>query len=166
MHSRLDFLLTPGYADPTGPAAPHSHEDEGDPLGTQVEITESELPPAQRHIIKRPRLTRLLDEAEARVLLLVAPAGYGKTTLAREWVSMGERRALWCHIESSSRDPASTAKVLASAVHPLIGDRETRLTQYLRISGKPDPTAVPLFLPRRPLNGRKPRGYSSTTTTG
>ena len=39
------------------------------------------------HIIKRPRLTRLLDETEARVILLVAPAGYGKTTLAREWLA-------------------------------------------------------------------------------
>jgi LuxR family maltose regulon positive regulatory protein len=146
MHSRLDFLLTPGYAHPASPVAPHSHEDEADPLSTQVETTESELPPAQRHIIKRPRLTRLLDEAEARVLLLVAPAGYGKTTLAREWVGMNERRALWCHIERSSRDPASMANVLASAVRPLLGDRETRLTQYLRISGEPDPTAVAALL--------------------
>ena len=40
--------------------------------------------PAQRHIIKRPRLTKLLDEAEARIVLLVAHSGYGKTTLARE----------------------------------------------------------------------------------
>ena len=31
------------------------------------------LPPAQRHIIKRPRLTSLLDDAEARLILLVAP---------------------------------------------------------------------------------------------
>jgi ATP/maltotriose-dependent transcriptional regulator MalT len=146
MHSRLDFLLTPGYADAAGPAAPHSHEDEGDPLGTQVEKTESELPPAQRHIIKRPRLTRLLDEAEARVLLLVAPAGYGKTTLAREWVGMNERRALWCHIESSSRDPASMANTLASSVRPLLSDGETRLTQYLRVSSEPDPTAVAALL--------------------
>src|SRR5436190_19869741 len=146
MHSRLDFLLTPGYADPAGPAAPHSHQDEGDPLGTQVETTESELPPAQRHIIKRPRLTRLLDEAEARVLLLVAPAGYGKTTLAREWAGMREREAFWCHIESSSRDPAATANLLASAVRPLLSDGENRLSQYLRISGEPDPTAVATLL--------------------
>ena len=41
---------------------------------------------APSYIIKRPRLTKLLDESEARVILLVAPAGYGKTTLAREWV--------------------------------------------------------------------------------
>ena len=38
---------------------------------------------ASRYIIKRPRLTRLLDGANAQVLMLVAPAGYGKTTLAR-----------------------------------------------------------------------------------
>ena len=45
------------------------------------------------HIIKRPRLTRLLDETEARVILLVAPAGYGKTTLAREWLADPVRTA-------------------------------------------------------------------------
>ncbi|MBV8479128.1 MAG: hypothetical protein JOY72_02375, partial [Actinobacteria bacterium] len=42
-------------------------------------------------IIKRPRLTKLLDESRARLLLLVAPAGYGKTTLAREWTEEQER---------------------------------------------------------------------------
>jgi DNA-binding CsgD family transcriptional regulator/tetratricopeptide (TPR) repeat protein len=42
-------------------------------------------------IIKRPRLTKLLDEARARIMLLVAPAGYGKTTLAREWTEEQDR---------------------------------------------------------------------------
>ncbi|MGH2971771.1 MAG: hypothetical protein ACRDLE_06545, partial [Gaiellaceae bacterium] len=41
--------------------------------------------------IKRPRLTKLLDEAGARVILLLAPAGYGKTTLAREWTEDQDR---------------------------------------------------------------------------
>jgi ATP/maltotriose-dependent transcriptional regulator MalT len=41
---------------------------------------------ARRRIIKRPRLTRMLDESGARIILLVAPAGYGKTTLAHEWL--------------------------------------------------------------------------------
>ena len=47
---------------------------------------ETAVEAARRYIIKRPRLTRLLDNANARVLMLVAPAGFGKTTLAREWV--------------------------------------------------------------------------------
>lgn len=47
---------------------------------------EQALAAANRHIIERPRLTRLLDETTARVILLVAPAGYGKTVLAQQWV--------------------------------------------------------------------------------
>ena len=49
-------------------------------------------PAAQSTIIKRPRLTKLLDESEARIMLLCAPAGYGKTTLAREWVETRAER--------------------------------------------------------------------------
>ena len=47
--------------------------------------------PRAQVIIKRPRLTRLLDEAGARITLLLAPAGYGKTTLAREWTEEQKR---------------------------------------------------------------------------
>src|SRR5437762_6310522 len=48
-------------------------------------------PAGQSYIIKRPRLTKLLDESGARITLLLAPAGYGKTTLAREWTREQER---------------------------------------------------------------------------
>src|SRR5436305_1542807 len=51
----------------------------------------AEIEAPRRHIIERPRLTRLLDEADARILMLVAPAGYGKTTLARQWVETAGR---------------------------------------------------------------------------
>lgn len=51
-----------------------------------TELQEQAATAANRHIIERPRLTRLLDETSARVILLVAPAGYGKTTLARQWL--------------------------------------------------------------------------------
>ena len=45
------------------------------------------VPTAERRIIERPRLLRRLEEANARTILLVAPAGYGKTTLAQQWAS-------------------------------------------------------------------------------
>ncbi|HEY0415195.1 MAG TPA: hypothetical protein VGC78_02310, partial [Gaiellaceae bacterium] len=48
----------------------------------------------QRRIIERPRLTKLLDETDARTILLLAPAGYGKTTLARQWAKT-LTRAVW-----------------------------------------------------------------------
>jgi len=119
LNTRLDFLLTPGYADAAGPAAPLPDDGGGTLVAAQVEKNQSELPPAQRHIIKRPRLTRLLDEAEARVLLLVAPAGYGKTTLAREWVSGRGRRSLWFRASVASPHVASVAQAVAHAIRSI-----------------------------------------------
>src|SRR5215831_15983571 len=42
--------------------------------------------PALDHIIERPRLIARLEEGGgSRVAMFAAPAGYGKTTLARQW---------------------------------------------------------------------------------
>ena len=51
-----------------------------------VETITAAASPALDHIIERPRLIARLDEGGgARVSVLAAPAGYGKTTLARQW---------------------------------------------------------------------------------
>src|SRR5213082_236571 len=65
------------------------------------------------HIIKRPRLTRILDETDARIILLCAPAGYGKTTLAREWVATREEPVLWYSGGPAMADVAALAVDLA-----------------------------------------------------
>ena len=51
-----------------------------------VETITAAASPALDHIIERPRLIARLEEGGgARVSVLAAPAGYGKTTLARQW---------------------------------------------------------------------------------
>ncbi len=56
-------------------------------FGGDGEVEQATLAPIRRaRIIDRPRLTRRLDACGARIILLIAPAGYGKTTLAREWL--------------------------------------------------------------------------------
>jgi ATP/maltotriose-dependent transcriptional regulator MalT len=71
-------------------------------------------PKGQSYIIKRPRLTRLLDESEARIILLCAPAGYGKTTLAHEWVETRSEPVAWYAGGSEMLDVASFAVGLAN----------------------------------------------------
>src|SRR3954470_23401832 len=78
-------------------------------------VTTTQPSVAQSYIIKRPRLTRLLDESEARILLLLAPAGYGKTTLAREWVE-GKENVAWYNGGLAMGDVAALASGLADAV--------------------------------------------------
>jgi LuxR family maltose regulon positive regulatory protein len=79
------------------------------------EAANIDVSPSRRHIIKRPRLTNLLDETKARCILLVAPAGYGKTTLAREWLHKTGRPSLWVQLGTAAVDIKVFAELVASA---------------------------------------------------
>jgi ATP/maltotriose-dependent transcriptional regulator MalT len=103
----------------------------------QVEVR-LEDSPAQRHIIKRPRLTKLLDEAEARIILLIAPAGYGKTTLAREWTSQRGRRGLWYRARTGASDVAVVARGLSAALAPLSPSIERSAREMLAALSTPE----------------------------
>jgi LuxR family maltose regulon positive regulatory protein len=98
-------------------------------------------PAGRRHIIKRPRLTRLLDQSNARIIMLVAPAGYGKTTLAREWLAEGGRRAVWYQADASSRDIAAFAAGVGRAIGGMIPGAGTAMLDHLRSNTSPDDLA-------------------------
>lgn len=66
--------------------------------------------PPLRPIIDRPRLLRALDECSCRITVLFAPAGYGKTTLARQWLSSRP------HIEVRFSSDVRPLAALTSAV--------------------------------------------------
>jgi LuxR family maltose regulon positive regulatory protein len=93
----------------------------------------------ERRIIERPRLLKLLDETEARTILLVAPAGYGKTILLRQWVKTLSG-AVCLTLTRAHRDVATLADDLAAALSP--GEEETRFVrEYVRARGNPQKAA-------------------------
>jgi ATP/maltotriose-dependent transcriptional regulator MalT len=81
--------------------------------------TTEQQPPARR-IIDRPRLLKQLDDTDTRIILLIAPAGYGKTTLVRQWAE--RRTTAWYRATTSSADVAVTAVGLAEAASTVIED--------------------------------------------
>jgi LuxR family transcriptional regulator, maltose regulon positive regulatory protein len=91
---------------------------------------------APRRIIRRPRLTSMLDESSARVHLLLAPAGYGKTTLAREWLSDPERSDVWYMGGPASADVAALAAGISEAARRIIPNAGTRMRERLRATGE------------------------------
>lgn len=74
----------------------------------------------RRRIIERPRLIRMLNESPERIKLLVAPAGYGKTTLARQWLQ--GRRTAWHTCTPASADVAALASGIARAAESVCAD--------------------------------------------
>jgi DNA-binding CsgD family transcriptional regulator len=97
---------------------------------------ETAVEAALRYIIKRPRLTRSLDKANSRVLTLIAPAGFGKTTLAREWVA--ERPHVWYRGTTATADVAALAAGLSALVSEVIPGAGTRMVHRMRATGTPE----------------------------
>ena len=94
--------------------------------------TVSEVRVLKRRIIERPRLFALLDDSKARVRTLIAPAGYGKSTLAEQWVHRSDRRGAWFTARSSSTDVAALALGLARSAATIVPGCDARLREYLR----------------------------------
>lgn len=95
----------------------------------------------EQRIIERPRLIRLLDESEAKTILLLAPAGYGKTTLARQW-ARSLNGAIWVGATPAHRDVARFAEDIADGIDALGGEATQFIREYLRARGNPQRAAL------------------------
>ena len=75
-------------------------------------------PPGVREgLVPRERLvSQLLNPSETRITLVVAPAGYGKTTALLQWSAVDERPFVWFSLDERHRDPASLIGSLARAL--------------------------------------------------
>ena len=81
--------------------------------------TKYEPPPARIGVVHRPRLLARLDSA-ARVTLVSAPAGYGKTTLVSDWIGSRECAVAWLTLDEGDGDPAVLVRYLSASVRRAI----------------------------------------------
>ena len=97
------------------------------------------LPRSPRGLVPRPRLRERLDRGATSTLMLVsAPAGFGKTTLLAEWLAAGpaaptdERSAAWLSLDQGDNDPVAFWTYLIAAlrtVAPGVGASALALLQ-------------------------------------
>lgn len=75
-------------------------------------------PPASRSgLAPRPLLVKRLVEAAAPLVTVVAPAGYGKSTLARLWLDADDRPFAWVQLGALDDDPVHLVRHVAAALH-------------------------------------------------
>ena len=74
-------------------------------------------PRLRRGTVRRERLLRRLDQAaHVPVTLVVAPAGYGKTTLLVHWLQADARPTAWLTLAPADDEPERLIAALASAL--------------------------------------------------
>jgi LuxR family maltose regulon positive regulatory protein len=112
------------------------------------------VPRSRPGLVPRLRLSERLDHGTASKLMLVsAPAGFGKTTLLTEWLAAGpaaptdERLAAWLSLDRSDNDPASFWTYVIAALRTVAsGVGESALTLLHASQSPPIETALTTLL--------------------
>lgn len=118
------------------------------------EVLTATVSPALDHIIERPRLIARIVEGDARVTVFAAPAGFGKTTLARQW---GERQTgpvVWYRTTRASGDVAALAVGLDEAlasIAPELPRDPGRVARIASVNPSPRPLGRALVQMYEPL---------------
>jgi LuxR family maltose regulon positive regulatory protein len=108
-----------------------------------TETITAAISPALEHIIERPRLIARLEEGGgARVTVLAAPAGYGKTTLARQWSQRQAGAIAWYRTTRASGDVALLAvqiDELLASIAPEIPREPPTVASIASVNPSPKP---------------------------
>ncbi len=100
------------------------------------------VPRSRRSLVPRPRLAERLDRGSgAKLVLVSAPAGFGKTTLLTEWLAAGpaapadRRLAAWLSLDRGDNDLTSFWTYVIAALRtaaPEVGENALALLQASR----------------------------------
>ncbi len=78
------------------------------------------IPRARPNLVARPRLTDYLKQAELCPLtVIVAPAGFGKTTLLSDWIARCGLPVGWVSLDENDNDPTRFLTYLIAALQKL-----------------------------------------------
>jgi LuxR family transcriptional regulator, maltose regulon positive regulatory protein len=90
-----------------------------DALAISLAVLPARLdPPYQRPgIVARARLVERIAGCETPMIAIVAPAGYGKSTVLAEIAHNGEGRVAWLSADQRDDDPATFLRDIAAAIH-------------------------------------------------
>src|SRR5437870_6829013 len=112
-------------------------------MSTAVLATKLHIPAPPPKVVLRPRLVERLNEGLHRKLILIsAPAGFGKTTLVSEWLAGCERPAAWLSLDEGENDPTRFLTYLVAALQTIAAHIGEGVSGVLHSPQPPPPEAM------------------------
>ncbi len=98
----------------------HASPSSGPPVRSDLLTTKLHRPDGGPTVVPRPRLTDALESGvDGRLLLVAAPAGFGKSTLVARWLEGREGPAAWVSLEPDDDEPDRFWGYVVAALSPL-----------------------------------------------
>jgi LuxR family maltose regulon positive regulatory protein len=98
-------------------------------MASSLLATKIRIPPQTHQTVPRPRLVAALERGiqvdSCPLILVAAPAGYGKTTLLTQWARASQARVAWLSLGAEDNDPDRFFRYLLAAwedAQPGIGE--------------------------------------------
>src|SRR4028118_1796860 len=93
-------------------------------MSTPILATKLYVPPPRPKAVLRPRLIERLNEGlheglHRRLILVSAPAGFGKSTLLSGWLAGCGRPAAWLALDEGDSDPTRFLAYLVAALQTI-----------------------------------------------
>ncbi|MEJ2350322.1 MAG: LuxR C-terminal-related transcriptional regulator [Anaerolineales bacterium] len=85
--------------------------------------TKLHIPSSRAYLVPRPRLSDLLEASKhAKLTLVSAPAGYGKSTLVSEWLHQSRLSVAWLSIDTNDNNLKRLVTYIIAAIRTAIAD--------------------------------------------
>jgi len=110
----------------------------GDLLQTKLYV-----PWLRPSLVPRPRLIEILNHGlTSKLTLISAPAGFGKTTLVREWIAGGERPFAWLSLDERDSDLTRFLIYFIAALQTVTAKTGDLLLERLQSPQPPPPETI------------------------
>ncbi len=117
-------------------------------MGKEIErpllATKLFIPPLRSNLVTRPRLLKQLDNGrDQRLILVTAPAGFGKTTLVACWLAHQQKKAAWISLDKNDNGPLLFLSYVVEALEQIGAGMCSTVSPLLQL---PDPPTIPVLL--------------------
>ncbi|GMG88044.1 HTH-type transcriptional regulator MalT [Biformimicrobium ophioploci] len=101
------------------------------------------LPDIPETFLERQRLREQLSSCSCdQLVLITAPAGYGKTSLVADWVATLEHPVAWLSLDKADNEPSQFCRYLIESIHLATGNGVPECRKMVAANPKEDPTLL------------------------
>jgi LuxR family transcriptional regulator, maltose regulon positive regulatory protein len=116
-------------------------------------LTKLHIPPAGNNIVHRSELHEKLNIGLSRKLILIsAPAGFGKTTVVSDWIGQNKIPAAWFSLDNGDNDPVDFLSYIISGIQTIHTSFGQGALKLLNSPNKPSGESIASLLINEILN--------------
>jgi len=107
-----------------------------DKLQDVLLATKLYAPPPRDSVVRRPRLIEKMNAGlDGKLILVSAPAGFGKTTMVSEWITSCQCPVAWLALDEGDNDQTRFLRYVVAALQTIVPDIGKAVMNALQFSG-------------------------------